>query len=255
MHFGVLQSSFGAVDVEHGAGVVGGPDPAGGRLSVAELDLDQSAGVAAPVAREGERSVDPGRGDLEGVGLLTHQVGLVEHARDLAGGIGDVVHRDAAVLVDGDSEDTALAGTGEVDRFEVEPQLADRAGQLLSEAIPGVCHCHGSGPPLLCCCGETTLTRRPAFSDQAERCPLDGQVRGAARCAPLITHAGLRSVHPTKSLAPLSIPQGPRRATARAERRSHARTLGLTHLGFPPWSTSPPPAARSRAETRPPGAR
>ena len=144
-----VDALLGALDVEDGAVVVGGGDPAGHGLALVEGHLDQPAGVAAPVARQGERAVDARRGHLEGVGLLAHHVGVVQHAGDLAGRVGDVVHGDATVLVDGHPQDPALAGAGQVDRFQVEPERVDRAGQLLSEAIPGGVTC--SWPETSCC--------------------------------------------------------------------------------------------------------
>ena len=140
--------------------VVGLGDPAGDRVALVEDHLDQPTGVAAPVARQGERAVDARGGHLEGVGLLPHRVGLVQHAGDLTGGVGDVVHGDATVLVDGHPQDPALAGVGQVDGLEVESQGPDRAGQLLSEEIPGGVSAHGRRPSLLCCCGGFTLAPR-----------------------------------------------------------------------------------------------
>ena len=45
------------------------------------LDLHQAADVAAEVARDGERPVDPRRGDLEDVGRRAHDVAGVERRR------------------------------------------------------------------------------------------------------------------------------------------------------------------------------
>ena len=84
--------------------------------------LDQAVGVAAPVPGQRERPVDAARGDLERVGLLAHHVGVVEHPGDLAGGLGDVVEGDPAVLVDGDAQDPALAGRGDLDGLDVEAE-------------------------------------------------------------------------------------------------------------------------------------
>ena len=58
------------------------------------VDRDEAADVAAEVARLGERSADTGRGDLEDVGLLPHDVGGVEGVADEAGRLGDLVERE-----------------------------------------------------------------------------------------------------------------------------------------------------------------
>src|SRR4051812_3217979 len=65
-------------DVEHDTRVVARADPAGDLAAVVEARRDQPVVVASPVARLRERAVDPARGDLEGVGLLPHQIPVVE---------------------------------------------------------------------------------------------------------------------------------------------------------------------------------
>ena len=119
-------------------------------VAVGEGDLDQPVGVAAPVARQGQRAVDAAGGDLERVGQLAHHVGLVEHAGDLAGRVGDVVEGDAAVLVDGDAQHPALAGRGELHGLDVEAQGAQGVDQLRFDAVPGgvlLGAAHGVRPP------------------------------------------------------------------------------------------------------------
>ena len=108
-------------------------DPAGELAAVAERDLDQPVVVAAPVARLGERAVDAARGDLEGVGRLAHQVGVVEHAGDRAGRLGDVVEGDAAVLVDGDPQHAPLAGGRQLDGLEIEAEHGQRVAERICD--------------------------------------------------------------------------------------------------------------------------
>src|SRR4249919_1724055 len=67
---------------------------------------------------------------------------------------------------------------------------------------------------------------------------LDEHVRGGARCAPLITHAGLRC----RQSPWLRHGSLLRLASARTERRSLAHPLGLTRLA-PPTDTQVWPAA------------
>ncbi len=134
---------LGAVDVERGRVVVAAGDPAGERAAVAARDLDQPADVAPPVPRVGQRPVDPGRGDLEGVGLLAHHVGLVEQPGDLLGRLGDVVEGDAAVLVDGDPQQPPLAGGRELDGLEVEAHSSERGGEHPCKSVPGLVGAHG----------------------------------------------------------------------------------------------------------------
>ena len=78
--------------------------------------LDQAADVAAPVPGRGERPVDAGRADLEDVRRAERAgLGLVELVERLGDGLadlGDVVEGDAAVAVDDDADDAALAGGG-----------------------------------------------------------------------------------------------------------------------------------------------
>ena len=97
-------------------------DPAGDDVAVGERHLTSRSALRRQWRGQGERPVDAARGDLEGVGLLAHDVGVVEHPGDRAGGVGDVVEGDAAVLVDGDAEDPPLAGGGDLDRLDVETE-------------------------------------------------------------------------------------------------------------------------------------
>ncbi len=69
--------------------------------------------------------------------MLAHDVGVVEHPGDLAGRIGDVVEGHAAVLVDGDPQDPALAGRGDLDGLEVELERTQGAGEFRLDLVPG----------------------------------------------------------------------------------------------------------------------
>ena len=104
---------------------------------VGEGGLDQAVLVAAPVARQRQRAVDAAGGDLERVGHLAHHVGLVEHPRDLAGRVGDVVEGDPAVLVDGDAQHAALARGGDLDGLDVEAHRAARGRPAPLRCGPG----------------------------------------------------------------------------------------------------------------------
>ena len=95
--------------------------PVGGR-AVAQRRRDQAADVAAPVPRLGERPVDARRGDLEHVRRAEQRRVArrgVQGLGDDAADVGDVVEGDAAVAVDDDAHDAALAGRGDGEVLEV----------------------------------------------------------------------------------------------------------------------------------------
>jgi hypothetical protein len=145
-HGVVAEPLLGPVDVEVHPVVVGAGDPADQGRAVRARHLDQAVGVATPVPRKGQGPVGSRRGDLEGVGLLAHHVGLVEQARDLLRGLGDVVERDAAVAVDRDPQHPALAGRGQLDGLDVEPRGRQRVGDHLGKSVPGLIDAHGRPP-------------------------------------------------------------------------------------------------------------
>ena len=151
---GVGHLAVGAVDVERRRGLVAGGDAAGQRLALDEGDLHQAAVVAAPVARQGERPVDAARGHLEGVGLLAHHVGRVEHLGDRARRVGDVVEGHPAVLVDGDPQHASLAGRCHLHRLEVEAPVGQGSGEGLLDPVPGgvlLGAAHECATSLCCC--------------------------------------------------------------------------------------------------------
>src|SRR5580692_2290433 len=74
----------------------------GSSLAVTRRDKrghDQAADRPAPVPPLGERAVHARRGDLKGVGLVTHHRGIVECRRQVPADHRDVIEADAAVGV------------------------------------------------------------------------------------------------------------------------------------------------------------
>src|SRR3954454_24511478 len=108
---------------------------------------DEATGVATPMARFGQRSVDAWRGDLERVGAVPGDVGAVEcvghHARDASDG----VHVCSAVAVDDDADDTAATGNAHRDVLEVEACGRDDGYKRGTDALSGD-GCHHAPPAL-----------------------------------------------------------------------------------------------------------
>ena len=89
--------------------------------------------------RRGQRAFHTGRGDLEGVGLLPHRVGVVEGCGHGAGRVGDLVEaerlgrrgrvgtRVVDKAVDPDPHQSAPAGRGHGDVLDQQPEDAEGA--------------------------------------------------------------------------------------------------------------------------------
>ena len=144
-----------AVDVQ-GDGVLGHADhPAGDRSPVGEHGADQPAGRPAPVPGQRERAVHARRGHLEGVRLAAQGVLLVQPLGQLLADHGDVVERDAAVLVDDHAEHPPAAGRGHLALLEVQPGGGHHGGDHGAYAI----WCCGAHGPPLCGCRRASVPR------------------------------------------------------------------------------------------------
>ena len=117
--------------------------------------------------------------------MLPHHVGLVEHPRDLACRVGDVVEGDPAVLVDGDAEDAALAGGGDLDGLDVEAHRLQGVDQLRLDAVPGgvlLWRCSRVATSLCSCPGTTIAGRDPGRHNTRGRSGPDHAAARVARC-------------------------------------------------------------------------
>src|SRR4051794_15063710 len=150
-HRVVLQPLRRAQYVESGAGIVTVDDAAGDLAAVAKRDLDQAGAVAAPVTRLGQRPVDAAGRHLQRVGVLPHQLAVVEMTGHRLGGVGDVVEADPAVLVDGDAQPALPAGGSELDRLEVQAQVGQRVAERIGDPR-AVRAERAHDADLLCCC-------------------------------------------------------------------------------------------------------
>src|SRR4051794_19558451 len=139
----------GALVVDHGARVVALHDAPGHLCPALQRDLDQASDVAPPVPGQHQGAVRARGGHLEGVGVLPHDVGVVEDPGDLLGHDRDVVQRHAAVLVDRDPQQTPTTGLGQLEGFHVDAGRGERSGQDLGKAVPGLLDAHGVLPAVL----------------------------------------------------------------------------------------------------------
>ncbi|CAB4956269.1 unannotated protein [freshwater metagenome] len=125
------------------------------------------------MTRRGEWTVDTGRGDLEGVRLISQDITAVECLRDRAARGGDLVECDTAITVDEDAEHKATPDTAQLEIFELEATGAHCGFQecnhefVASRIRPrGLGETGGHGRPpvasaaftsVLCCCGDPVM--------------------------------------------------------------------------------------------------
>jgi hypothetical protein len=117
---GVAQLAQPAVD-EHGDRVrAGRPDPPGERVPVAGAHGDLAQVRPPPVPLTGQRAVDAGRGDLEGVRAAEQVLVAVQLVGGGAGDPGDVVQSDPVVGIHHDRHALSTPGGPHVEPFQVE---------------------------------------------------------------------------------------------------------------------------------------
>ena len=263
----------GSVDVEGHRGLVTGGDAAGQRLALDGRDLDQPVGVAAPVARQRQRAVDPSGGHLEGVGHLAHHVGVVEHLGDRPRRVGDVVEGDPAVLVDGDPRAPVACRPASRPRPRRRGPCSAGVRRVPPRSGPGwrpVWRCSQCATSLCCCRSGPTIAARPrvvhrrrigfracpcppAPSPAVRRSawPSPGRSRARDSLAGCDPRPTLGRARPSRRRGPRA---GRRRPAARhgpGGARPHGRP-GPGHAGPPSGPRRRPPAARRRAR-EPPG--
>jgi hypothetical protein len=161
-----------AVHGKYSGVLLGGEHSPGDLAAVAPRDRDQPVHGAAPVPGMSERSVDSGRGDLEGVrqatrtpgGSTSHDGGIVEGSGDGAADLCHLVEIDPTVPVDDDPKHLTAPDRSDVEFLEVEPTGRDhglqQGGDLVALVVTEGGRAHRDllagarpvGPGQLSCC-------------------------------------------------------------------------------------------------------